>query len=87
MERPRAAIWSANSSVVQGTVWPSVVVFLPPILQLLSGIVHVPEPVCIQALVAQSSVEAFHLSVLHWFARLYVEQLDLFLLAPGKKVP
>jgi hypothetical protein len=68
-------------------VRPVLIVVLSPAFQLLSGIVHVPEPVCIQALIAQSSVEAFHLSVLHRFARLYVEQLDLFLLAPGKEVP
>jgi hypothetical protein len=39
-------------------VKPVVVVLLTPDCQSMSNIVHGPEPACIQALVAESSVEA-----------------------------
>jgi hypothetical protein len=67
-------------------VWRVPILPLSPVFKLLSGIVHIPELVCIEGLVLQPSIEALLLSLLHSFARLYVEQLDLFLPAPGKEV-
>jgi hypothetical protein len=68
--------------VARRAVWRLLIVFLLPVLQIPSGVVRVPGPVCIQGLVGQSPVDTFHLSVLHGFAQLNVEQVSPTLAAP-----
>ncbi len=52
-------------SIAQRTVRTFAVILLPPVRQGAPDIVQGPEPVGVQALVAQPSVEALHMPVLH----------------------
>ena len=52
------------------------VVFLSPGFNLVSGIGQIHEPVRVQAFIPESSVEAFHVTVLHRPAGLNVHQCD-----------
>ena len=62
------------------------VIFSLPIRDLPPGVEQVPEPAHVQALVAQLSIEAFHASILGWFSRLDVNEIDLPLDGPGEEV-
>jgi hypothetical protein len=53
---------------------PSLVVVEPPRFDSPPRIGQVLEPVRIQALIPKASVEAFYVTVLHWFAGLDVDQ-------------
>jgi hypothetical protein len=60
------------------------VVLISPGCDFASGVGQIMEPVGIQAFIAQSPIEAFDMAVLHWPARLYVDQADLLLFRPAK---
>jgi hypothetical protein len=61
-----------------------VVVLITPGSQSTPDIVQRPEPACVEALVAQPSVEALDMAVLHRLARLDV---DLPVLGPADHEP
>src|SRR5439155_13963863 len=63
--------------VVQRVVRTLAVVLAPPTCQGASYVVQRSEPAWVQALVAQPSVEAFDMCVLHRLARLDMDQADL----------
>jgi|TARA_B100002003_G_scaffold246025_1_gene274876 hypothetical protein len=51
-------------------MWPDVVVMMPPLVNDLAGIVESPEPMFVQTIVSECSVEAFYKRILHWLAGL-----------------
>ena len=71
-------------SVVERAVWTFAVVLLPPACQGASYIVQRAEPACVEALVAQPSMEALDVSVLHRPAWLDVHQPHLPVFSPAK---
>ena len=75
-----------RGSIVETAVGPDFVVLLSPVSDLYSCIEEVAEPTRPQALFAQLTVEALHMTVLHWPAGLDVAQLNLPLQGLGKKV-
>src|SRR5260370_35288260 len=74
-------------TVVERPMWPFAVLLPPPACQGASYIVERAEPARIQTLVAQPSVEALDMSVLHRPARLDVHQSDLPVLGPAQHTP
>ena len=68
-------------------MWTARVIFRPPRADLLPGIEQVPEPACVQALIAQLAVEALHAAILRRLAGLDVHQIDLPVNGPGQVVP
>jgi len=70
--------------VAKRTVRTLAVVVLAPCLQRLAHIVESAEPACVQALVAEPSVEALHMAVLHGTTPLDMDQADLALLGPAQ---
>src|SRR5690242_5348558 len=60
---------------------------LPPVPDLPASIPQVRKPTRIQAFVAQTPVETFHMPVLHGLPRLNVHCGDLLLDAPGQVMP
>src|SRR5208282_6076482 len=73
--------------VAQRTVRAFPVILLPPASQSVAHIVQGPEPGRVQALVAQPSVEALDVTVLHRAAGLDVHQPNLPVLRPGQHAP
>src|SRR5271156_5641475 len=73
--------------IAQRTVRAFPVILLPPVRQSVAHIVQGPEPTGVEALVAQPSVEAFDVAVLHRASRLDVHQPDLPVLRPGQYAP
>ena len=73
--------------VVERAVRTLAVVLAPPIGQGASYIVERSEPACVEALVAQPSVEALDMPVLHRPAGLDVNQPDLPVLGPTQHAP
>jgi hypothetical protein len=71
-------------SLVERAVGTLVVVHLLPVCQLFPHIAKGAEPACIETLVAQPPMEALNMAVLHWLARLYVDQADLPVLGPAQ---
>jgi len=57
----------------------------PPSLDLAPSIFQGQEPIHVQALVAQPTVEAFDVRVLHWFARLDEFETYTAFVAPGSQ--
>src|ERR1700678_2341258 len=74
-------------AVVQRAVGPLAVVLLAPGCQSTPNVVQRPEPGCVEALVAESTVEAFDVAVLHRAARLFVHQPDLPVLGTVDHAP
>jgi hypothetical protein len=62
---------------VEYTVSTIAVVLLTPGFQSISSIVHRSEPASVEALVAQASLEALDVAVLHRLVTLHMEQADL----------
>jgi len=63
--------------VGQRTMRAFPVILLPPGFQRRSDIVEGAEPACVQALVAESAMEAFDMPVLHRPSRLDMDQGSL----------
>jgi hypothetical protein len=59
-----------------------IVVILPPFFYNVPGMFHTEKPVDIQALVPESSVKAFDISILNRFARTDEIQLHLVSICP-----
>src|SRR5208337_1444411 len=74
-------------SVVERAMRPLAVVLLPPACQGTPYIIQRAEPVRVEALVAQPSVEAFHMTILHRPSRLDVHQPNLPVLCPAQHAP
>ncbi len=72
-----------RGSVVETAVWSLLVVLPLPVSYLPACVERVREPADRQALFAQSAVEALHMRILGWLARLNVAQIDLPLQRPG----
>ena len=72
--------------IAQRTMWTFPVILLPPVRQGRSDIIECSEPAGVEALVAESPVEAFDVAVLHRATRLDVHQPDLPVLRPGQLV-
>src|SRR5277367_3415616 len=70
--------------IAQRTMWTFPVILLPPVRQGAPNIVQGPEPARVEALVAESPVEALDVAVLHGTAGLDVHQSDLPVLGPGQ---
>src|ERR1700683_2435786 len=73
-------------SVVERAVWAVTVVLLPRARHAAPYIIKAAEPVRVEALVAQSSVEALDMSILHRPAGLDMHQADLPVLSPAHDV-
>src|SRR4029077_20437094 len=73
--------------VVERAVWTFAVVLPPPACQGASYVIERAEPVSVEALVAQPSMEALDMSVLHRPARLDVHQPYLPVLGPAQHAP
>src|SRR5271155_2511191 len=73
--------------IAQRTVRAFPVILLSPACQSCPNIVQGPEPARVEALVAESPVEAFDVAVLHRATRLDVHQPDLPVLRPGQHTP
>ena len=71
-------------SIGQGTVRAFPVILLPSGFEGCPHVVQGAEPAGIEAFVAQSSVEALGMPVLHWPAGLDVDQGRLSLFRPGQ---
>src|ERR1035441_1390727 len=71
-------------SVVERAVRTFAVVLLPPACQGIPYIIQRTEPVCVEALVAQSPVEALDMAILHRPSRLDVHQPNLPVLRPAQ---
>lgn len=65
---------------------PLAVVVVSPLCDLVPGVCQVSEPSSIQALVSQSSVEAFDMAVLSGLARLDMDELDLTFFTPSQEM-
>ena len=63
-------------------MWKAVIL-TPPACQGASYVIQRSEPACVEALVAQPSVEALDMPVLHRLARLDVQQPDVPVLRPA----
>src|SRR5215831_2277044 len=70
--------------VVERAMRALAVVLLLPVVQGCSYIIQCSEPVCVEALVAQPSVEALYVTVLHRAPRLDVHQIDLSFFYPAQ---
>lgn len=53
---------------LQCRVGASLIIVLPPVLNLAPGVVHRQEPMAVQALLPEAAVEAFYLGVVGWRA-------------------
>src|SRR6202522_517002 len=73
--------------VVERAVRTLAVVLAPPACQGASYVIQRSEPACVQTLIAQPSVEAFDMPVLHRLAGLDVNQPDLPVLGPAQHAP
>jgi hypothetical protein len=71
-------------SIVERTVWTLAVILLSPTRQDASYIIECAEPVCVHAFVAQSSVEALDMAILHRPPWLDVHQPNLRVLGPAQ---
>src|ERR1700730_17903815 len=69
--------------VVQRTVWTFFVVILPPSFDLSSRVTQTGEPVRVQAFIAQATVEALYVGILHRLAGLNEPQAHAPFFAPG----
>lgn len=69
---------------VEARVWAMVIVVVAPSRDQIPGVAQVGEQMLVEALVAQTAVEAFHEAVLHGFARRDVVPLDLPFLLPSQ---
>ena len=76
----------SRSSVTEAAVRPLFVVLHLPVSNFSACVEQVGEPADPQALFPQPAVEALHMRVLRWLARLDVAQLDLPLQRPGKEM-
>src|SRR5277367_7019485 len=70
--------------IAQRTVRAFPVILPPPVRQGVAHIVQGPEPAGVETLVAQPSVEALDVAVLHRASGLDVHQPDLPVLRPGQ---
>src|SRR5579863_6244559 len=68
-------------------MWAARVIFRFPCRDFPPRVEQVPEPACVQTFVAELAVKTFHAAVLRRLARLDVNDVDLPLNGPGKKVP
>jgi len=66
---------------------PLAVVFDAPGTDLPAGVEQIPEPTYVEAFIAQSSMEAFHVRVLRGLARLNMNSIDSLLDAPSEVMP
>src|ERR1700678_3037752 len=73
--------------VVERAVRTLAVVLAPPTRQGASHVIQRSEPACVETLVAQSTVEALDVSVLHRLAGLDVHQPDLPVFRPAQHAP
>src|SRR5277367_3542420 len=73
--------------IAQRTMRAFPVILLAPVRQSVAHIVQGPEPAGVEALVAQPSVEALDMAVLHRAARLDMHQPDLPVLRPRQHAP
>src|SRR5665213_2112490 len=73
--------------VVERAVRTLAVVLAPPACQGASYVIQRSEPACVEALVAQPSVEALDMPVLHRLAGLDMHQPDLPVLGPAQHAP
>ncbi len=71
--------------VAETAVWTLLVIFHLPLANFPACVEQAGEPAYPQALFAQSAVEALHMCVLGWLARLNVAQIDLPLQRPGQE--
>ena len=65
---------------------PLTVIFVSPESNLLFRICQCTEPTGVQTFIAEPAIEAFHMTVLHRLSWLYMNQVDLLLLAPAQDV-
>src|ERR1039457_2697953 len=88
---PLARFWCwrrlCRGPVGERTVRALAVVLHPIVIQRAPNIIQSPEPAHIQALIAQSSVEALYVAVLHRPTWLDMHQIDFALLCPGQYAP
>lgn len=70
--------------MVEQVVRPLAVVLPPPDCQCASYVLQHAEPTCVEALVAQPSLEALYMSVLHRPTRLDVHQPDHPVFGPAQ---
>src|SRR5271170_6941857 len=73
--------------IAQRTMRAFPVILLAPARQSVAHIVQRPEPAGVEALVAQPSVKALDVAVLHRAPWLDVHQSDLPILRPGQHAP
>ena len=59
-----------RSSVFKRAMRSLAIVFVAPLLEYLTNMAESSKPGCVQALIAESAMEALHVTVLHWAARL-----------------
>ena len=65
---------------------PLAVIFVLPLCDLIPGIGQVSEPSSIQTFISQSSIEAFHVTILGRLARLDVNELDFAFFTPAQEM-
>ena len=70
-------------TIVQTAMWSFLVIFDPPRRDSAACVPEIAEPTRVQALVAETPVEAFYESILNWFARFDVIQFDSMVDSPG----
>ena len=63
-------------------MWPNGVVVVPPVLDYGVGLKKAGEPVLVQALVAETSVERFNEGILGRLSGLYEMQIDARIACP-----
>jgi hypothetical protein len=60
--------------------------FVSPGSDLPASVPKIPEPLGIQALISEPTVETFDMSVLNWFAGLNVDQFNMLLDTPSEEM-
>ena len=65
---------------------PVAVVFVAPEADLFSGVSQVAEPTGVKTFITHPAVKAFDVTVLRWFSRLYVYELDLLFFTPAQEM-
>jgi hypothetical protein len=64
-------------------VWSAFIVITVPTGNLSACVLQIDEPVCVQTLISQSSVEGLNMAVLCGLTGLNVPQQNMMFLAPG----
>ena len=60
---------------------PQLIVIIPPLLNGLIDLIQILEPLQIQTLGSQSTIESFHQAILGWFSWLNEPNINFLLLA------